>query len=179
MDVSKVLSPATQFFRKYSQTINLVLLFLILLIMFPYNHFFPFEIKSKILNELTVLFANPIIMTVVIFSIYCVYLTGDNVMFVLLLFLVHYLTMHSGELSKPSASLPSRPTPPSPRPSPRPPSPRPTPPRTTPPKTPPLPPPPVKKDVVETFGNNGPNSNHAHPPNRNRNGNGNGNGNGF
>ena len=93
MNVNKFLNPLTQFFRRNGGKMNVALLLLILLIMFPYNHFFPFEIKSRILNELSTLFANPIVMTLLLVALYSVYLSGDNVMFVLLLFLLHYLQM--------------------------------------------------------------------------------------
>ena len=89
-----LLSPLTQVLKQNSRTVNLVLLGLTILFLFPLNHFLPYDIKGKVETELRTLMDNPWIMTMVSVLIFAVFQTGNMNMLVLLLFLVHYLSSH-------------------------------------------------------------------------------------
>ena len=48
MDLAKTLSPITKTLKNQKTPINFVLIFVVLLMIFPYSHFLPFEIKNKL-----------------------------------------------------------------------------------------------------------------------------------
>ena len=89
-----VISPLTQVLKQNSRTINLVLLGLTILFLFPLNHFLPYDIKEKVETELRTLMDNPWIMILISVLVFAVFQTGNMNMLVLLLFLIHYLTSH-------------------------------------------------------------------------------------
>ena len=51
MDISKTLSPITKSLKDQKNAINFVLIFIVLLMLFPYSHFLPFDIKNKVESQ--------------------------------------------------------------------------------------------------------------------------------
>ena len=94
MDIVKTLSPITKTLKEQKTSINFVLIFVVLLMLFPYTHFLPFDIKNKIETQFKKLTSSPWIMALITVLIYSIYITGDIYMFTLTLFIVHRLTLH-------------------------------------------------------------------------------------
>tara|TARA_Y100001935_G_scaffold253475_1_gene259749 strand:+ start:7908 stop:8333 length:426 start_codon:yes stop_codon:yes gene_type:complete len=129
MYLEKQLLPFTNILKNSSKMINLTLVILLVGMLFPVNEFFPSNPFDVVENELVSLLSNPLMMTVLTLLVYSVFLTNNEVMLVLILFIIHRLVLHRGSQSS-GGSLPptQRTTPPPPK----------TPP--PPPKTPPPPP---------------------------------------
>ena len=146
MYFSKQLNPVVTFLKGSSKTVNLVLIILLVAMLFPVSEFFPFDPIQNVEKELVNLFTNPFMMSFLTFVLYCVYLTNNNTMFILLLFIIHRLVTHGG-LTSGGGSVTSRVTV-----TPTPPSPTPPPPKAPPPKMPPtapkVPPPAPKAPKV-------------------------------
>jgi len=92
--MDQVLAPATQLLKKNSSNVNLVMLFLVILFLFPVKHFVPYDIKENVEGELKKIMQVPWIMAVVSVLILAVYYTGDVRMLALSLYIVHYLAIH-------------------------------------------------------------------------------------
>jgi len=86
--------PVTQMLRKNSNNINVVLLALVILFLFPLKQFVPYDIKEKVESELKKIMQVPWIMALVSVLVLCVFYTGDVKMLVLSLYIVHYLAIH-------------------------------------------------------------------------------------
>ena len=113
MYFEKPLLPFTNILKNSSKLINLVLIVFLVLMLFPVNEYFPSNPIQGVESELVKLISNPIIMTCLTFLLYCVFLTKNDTMFVLVLYIIHRLVMHGGNGSAPPtppAALP--PTPP-------------------------------------------------------------------
>ena len=147
------LLPLTNVLRNNSQMINLVLIILLTAMLFPVDQYFPSDPFKTIETHLSELLANPIIMSLFTVFLYCVYLSNNSVMLILVLFMVHRLVLHSGSgraPSSPPSVLPPTPKiapPPKPKASPPPPKPKASPP---PPKPKASPPPPKPKRLPPT-----------------------------
>ena len=158
MNVDKTLSPFSNFLKKNNKVINLLLIILLVLMLFPIDHFFNSNPVKEFETTVGTLISNPMTMAVLTLLTYVVYISNDTMMFTLYMFVLHRLTMHAG--ASPSAP-PARPTPPPARPTPPPPAPKkvpPTPKKAPPPpapkKVPPTPkkaPPPPAPPVVEPY----------------------------
>ena len=94
MDISKTLSPITKSLKDQKNAINFVLIYIVLLMLFPYSHFLPFDIKNKVESQFKRLTSSPWIMALMTVLVYAIYITGDVYMFVLSLFILHRLTKH-------------------------------------------------------------------------------------
>ena len=94
MDLAKPLSPITKTLKNQKTPINFVLIFVVLLMIFPYSHFLPFEIKNKLESQFKRFTASPWIMALMTVLVYAIYITGDVYMFILTLFILHRLTRH-------------------------------------------------------------------------------------
>ena len=92
--MNQVLMPVTQMLRKNSNNINVVLLALVILFLFPLKQFVPYDIKEKVESELKKIMQVPWIMALVSVLVLCVFYTGDVKMLVLSLYIVHYLAIH-------------------------------------------------------------------------------------
>jgi len=92
--MNQVLTPVTQMLRKNSNNINVVLLALVILFLFPLKQFVPYDIKEKVESELKKIMQVPWIMALVSVLVLCVFYTGDVKMLVLSLYIVHYLAIH-------------------------------------------------------------------------------------
>tara|TARA_Y100000389_G_scaffold204387_1_gene256650 strand:+ start:2456 stop:2737 length:282 start_codon:yes stop_codon:yes gene_type:complete len=92
--MNQVLAPITQLLKKNSSNINIVMLGLVILFLFPLNHFLPYDLKEKVEGELKKVMQVPWIMAVIAVSILAVYYTNDNRMLALSLYIVHYLSVH-------------------------------------------------------------------------------------
>ena len=92
--MNQVLSPVTQMLRKNSSMLNLVMLSLVILFLFPVKHFLPYDIKEKVETELKTIMQVPWIMALVSILVLSVYYTGDVKMLTLSLYIVHYLAIH-------------------------------------------------------------------------------------
>jgi len=92
--MNQVLAPVTQMLRKNSNNINVVLLALVILFLFPLKQFVPYDIKEKVESELKKIMQVPWIMALVSVLVLCVFYTGDVKMLVLSLYIVHYLAIH-------------------------------------------------------------------------------------
>ena len=112
MFLEKNLLPFTNLLRNNNKIINLVLITLLVTMLFPIDNYFPFNPIKNVETELVTLISNPFMMTFLTLLLYCVYLTNNNEMFILLLFMFHRLVIHKGA----SASAPA----PAPAPAPRP-----------------------------------------------------------
>ena len=89
--MEKLLSPATQMLRKNAAPINLVLLVLVVMFLFPVKHFLPYDIKEKVEGELKTLTSNPWVMVLISILVLSVFYSGNMNMLVLLLFLIHHI----------------------------------------------------------------------------------------
>lgn len=94
MDIAKTLSPITKTLKDQKTSINFVLIFIVLLMLFPYNHFLPYDLKNKIETQFKRLTSSPWIMALITVLVYAIYITGDVYMFILSLFILHRLTKH-------------------------------------------------------------------------------------
>tara|TARA_Y100001958_G_C21075986_1_gene433910 strand:+ start:162 stop:440 length:279 start_codon:yes stop_codon:yes gene_type:complete len=92
--MNQVLSPITQILKKNSSNVNLFMLGLVILFLFPIKHFLPYDIKEKVEGELKKIMQVPWIMGFIAVSILAVYYTNDIRMLALSLYVVHYLTIH-------------------------------------------------------------------------------------
>ncbi len=92
--MNQVISPITQALKKNATNINLVLLTLVLLLLFPLNHFLPYDIKEKVETELKTLMENVWIKVFVSVLVFAVFQSGNINMLVLLLYLIHHIAIH-------------------------------------------------------------------------------------
>jgi len=92
--MNQVLSPVTQMLKKNAATLNLFMLGLVILFLFPVKHFLPYDIKEKVEGELKTIMQVPWIMALVSVLVLSVYYTGDVKMLALSLYIVHYLAIH-------------------------------------------------------------------------------------
>jgi hypothetical protein len=92
--MNQVLMPVTQMLRKNSNNINVVLLALVILFLFPLKQFVPYDIKEKVESELKKIMQVPWIMALVSVLVLCVFYSGDVKMLALSLYIVHYLAIH-------------------------------------------------------------------------------------
>jgi hypothetical protein len=92
--MNQVLTPATQILKKHSSNINIAMLGLVILFLFPLKHFLPYDVKEKVEGELKKMMQVPWIMAVVAVLILAVYYTNDVRMLALSLYVVHYLSVH-------------------------------------------------------------------------------------
>ena len=92
--MNQVISPITQALKKNASNINLVLLTLVLLFLFPLNHFLPYDIKEKVETELKTLMENVWIKVFVSVLVFSVFQSGNINMLVLLLYLIHHIAIH-------------------------------------------------------------------------------------
>ena len=154
MYFERQLLPLTNILKNSSQMINLVLIILLVAMLFPINEYFPSNPIDDVENELVKVVSNPVMMTVLTLLLYCVFLTNNDTMFVLVLYIIHRLVMHGGALPPtprtPTAPAPKPPAPPPPAPPPpappKPPAPPPAAPK-PPAPPPPGPPPPAPSDA--------------------------------
>ena len=93
-NVSKFIAPVTQNLKSNTKTINMVLLWTVLFLMFPLDRLFRVSVQRDIEGTLRNLVVNPIVMAVLAVVVYGAYLTGDVYMFFLLLFVLHRLMKH-------------------------------------------------------------------------------------
>ena len=123
MYLEKQLLPFTNILKNSSKMINLTLVILLVGMLFPVNEFFPSNPFDVVENELVSLLSNPLMMTVLTLLVYSVFLTNNEVMLVLILFIIHRLVLHRGSQSS-GGSLPptQRTTPPPPKTPPPPPN---------------------------------------------------------
>lgn len=92
--MNQVITPITQVLKKNAATINLVLLTLVILFIFPLNHFLPYDIKNRVETELKTLMENVWIRVFVSVITFAVFQTGNINMLVLLLYLIHHIALH-------------------------------------------------------------------------------------
>ena len=92
--MNQVVSPITQALKKNASNINLVLLSLVLLFLFPLNHFLPYDIKEKVETELKTLMENVWIKVFVSVLVFAVFQSGNINMLVLLHYLLHHIANH-------------------------------------------------------------------------------------
>ena len=92
--MNQALSPVTQLLKKNSSNINIGMLLLVILFLFPVKHFVPYDIKENVEGELKKIMQVPWIMAVVSILVLCVFYTGDVRMLALTLYVVHYLAIH-------------------------------------------------------------------------------------
>ena len=158
--LSKTLSPFSNFLKKNNKMINILLVTLLVLILFPVDHFFTSNPVKEVQSTMATMIGNPMSMAFLTLLTYVVYASNDTTMFTLYMFLMHYLVLHSGgspsgRSPPPSPSPPpgpSPPPPPSPPPAPKPPPPPPPAPKKAPPPPPPAPkppPPPTNDPTIE------------------------------
>ena len=142
--LSKTLSPFSNFLKKNNKIINILLVTLLILILFPVDHFFTSNPVKEVQDIMASMIGNPMSMAFLTLLTYVVYASNDTTMFTLYMFLMHYLVLHSGGSPSPRPSPSPASTPPVPPPAPKKP-PVPPPPA---PKKPPVPPPAPKKPPV-------------------------------
>ena len=92
--MNQVLAPVTQVLKKNSSNINLSLLLLVVLFLFPVKHFVPYDIKENIEGELKKVMQVPWIMGLMSIGVLAVYYTNDVRMLALSLYVIHYLAIH-------------------------------------------------------------------------------------
>ena len=93
-NVSKLIAPVTQNLKSNTKTINMVLLWTVLFLMFPLDRLLRVSVQRDVEGTLRNLVVNPIVMAVLAVVVYGAYLTGDVYMFFLLLFVLHRLMKH-------------------------------------------------------------------------------------
>ena len=94
MDIAKTLSPVTKGLKVNKNMINFVLIFIVLLMLFPYNYFLPYDVKNRIETQLKNITSSPWIMALITILVYSIHISGDVYMFILTLFITHRITMH-------------------------------------------------------------------------------------
>ena len=94
MDLEKVLEPLTKLVKKNNKNISLALIVLIIVLLFPIEHFTTNNIRKRIENELRIFMNNPWIRVLLAVLIYVVFLVGDIKMLSLLLYLIHHIVIH-------------------------------------------------------------------------------------
>ena len=151
MYFERQLLPLTNILKNSSKMINLVLIVLLVAMLFPINEYFPSNPIDDVENELVKFVSNPVMMTILTLLLYCVFLTNNDTMFVLVLYIIHRLVMHSSSGS-PKPSTPPTPPKPSTPPTPPKPSTPPTPPKPPAPKPPTPPKPPAPKPPTPSEG---------------------------
>ena len=92
--MNQVISPITQVLKKNAATINLVLLVLVLLFLFPLDEFVPYDIKNRVQTELKSLMDNVWIRVLVSLLVFSVFKIGNMTMLVLSLYLIHHISLH-------------------------------------------------------------------------------------
>jgi len=97
----KQLSPVVNILKNSSNMINLVLIISLVAMLFPISSYFPSNPVEDLEGELVQLISNPMMMVFLTFLLYCVFLTNNEIMFVLLLFIIHRLVMHGGAKALP------------------------------------------------------------------------------
>ena len=102
-NIEKVFSPVSNVIKKNSKIINLALVILVCLMVFPTEYFLTIDPVKEIEGQLSKLLQNPFVMAVVTLLVYVVWITNDPTMFVLVMFLVHRLSSH--QVSAPSRNL--------------------------------------------------------------------------
>lgn len=94
MDIQKFFTPATTLLKSNNEIINLFLISFTALLFLPINYFTsnnPVEVfKRFVVRQLS----SPLVMAVFVYIIYASFLV-DQRMFILLLFMVHTLSIHS------------------------------------------------------------------------------------
>ena len=103
MYFEQTLLPLTNVLRNNSQMINLVLIVLLTAMLFPVDQYFPSDPFKTIETHLSELLANPLIMSLFTIFLYCVYLSNNSVMLILVLFMIHRLVLHKGSIRAPSS----------------------------------------------------------------------------
>lgn len=94
MNVSSYISPVTRNLKSNSNTINFVLLCMVLFYLLPLDQFLRMSVQRDTENAFKNLIRNPLVMLALTVVVYATYLTGDMYMLVLGLFLLHRFTMH-------------------------------------------------------------------------------------
>ena len=89
MYFERQLLPLTNILKNSSQMINLVLIILLVAMLFPVREFFPSNPIDGVESELVKFVSNPVMMTVLTLLLYCVFLTNNDTMFVLVLYIIH------------------------------------------------------------------------------------------
>jgi|TARA_B110000285_G_C15014397_1_gene558205 hypothetical protein len=92
--MNQVLTPVTQMLKRNSVAINMVMLGLVILFLFPVKHFIPYDIKEKVESELKEIMQVPWIMAIASIFVLCVFYSGDVKMLALALYIIHYLVVH-------------------------------------------------------------------------------------
>jgi len=92
--MNQILTPVTQMLKKNSVTINMVMLGLVILFLFPVKHFIPYDIKEKVESELKEIMQVPWIMAIASILVLCIFYSGDVKMLALSLYIIHYLVVH-------------------------------------------------------------------------------------
>ena len=92
--MNQVITALTQALKKNASTINLVLLSLVILFLFPLDHFLQYDIKSKVEEELSILMENVWVRALVSLLVFGAFQAGNVNMLVLLLYVIHYITFH-------------------------------------------------------------------------------------
>ena len=92
--MEKAFAPLTQVLRRNNKNISLVLLVLVLMFLFPVDHFLPMNVKERVESELKIFMDNPWVKVLVSAVIMSIYFTGDLNMLVLSLYVVHYISLH-------------------------------------------------------------------------------------
>ena len=92
--MDKVISPLTQGLKRNSDTINMVLLGLIILMLFPLEHFMDYNIKENVKTELKTLMENVWIQVLLSVLVFAVFQSGNLKMLVLLLYFIHHIMSH-------------------------------------------------------------------------------------
>tara|TARA_B100000073_G_C23432658_1_gene451921 strand:- start:18 stop:299 length:282 start_codon:yes stop_codon:yes gene_type:complete len=92
--MEKALTPLTQVLRRNNKNITLVLLVLVLMFLFPVDHFLPMNVKERVESELKIFMDNPWVKVLVSAVVMSVYYTGDLNMLVLLLYVIHHISLH-------------------------------------------------------------------------------------
>ena len=90
--MDKFISPVSQAIKKNSSTINLVLISLTVLFLFPVNYFLPYDVKGKVENELRKVVSNEWVRVLLTLLVFVSYQIGNVNMLVLLLFLINHLS---------------------------------------------------------------------------------------
>jgi hypothetical protein len=97
----KQLSPFVNVLKNSSNMINLVLIISLVAMLFPISAYFPSNPIEDLEGELVKIISNPVMMVFLTFILYCAFLTNNEHMFVLMLFIIHRLVIHGGAKALP------------------------------------------------------------------------------
>ena len=104
-NVNKALSPMSSFINKNNKVINLLLITLVVLVIFPVEYFVDSNPVEEMQTTLSVLISSPMGLVVTCILTYVIFSSNNVVTFTLYMFLLHKLLDHEDTLALPTPTV--------------------------------------------------------------------------